>query len=239
MKSAFILTGLLALVAAQVPTGKGKGMGGPPGGAAPGDPAAPGGAGGKGDRAAAFQQMQQCFAKCGQDNMGIVPGAAKDGARPPGPCQDKFPAKGTGPPEPGAPLPDLVPGITCLCADPKIAATVKCSSSCGGFAAKVTGNWDNTCKDPKAAMDRVSAMIAKFGQGGAGKGGKGMGGKGGKGMGGKGGKGMGGMGGKGGKGMGGMGGMGGKGGMPKAGAGFGAKAGGGMAGMPGMSSTST
>jgi hypothetical protein len=62
-------------------------------------------------------------------------------------------------------MPDLVPGITCLCNDAKIMATVKCSSACPGMAAKITGNWDNTCKDPKAAMDRVSAMIAKFGQG--------------------------------------------------------------------------
>jgi len=231
MKSAFILTGLLALVAAQAPTPpKGKGPGGPPGGAAPGGGSPPGGAGGKGDRAAAFQQMQQCFQKCGADNMGVAPGAAKDGARPPMPCQDKFPAKGTGgPPAPGAPMPDLVPGITCLCADAKVTATVKCSSACGGFAGKITGNWENTCKDPKAAMDRVSAAIAKFGQGGAGKGGKGGfpgGGKGGKG--GKGGFPGGGKGGKGGMPGGGFGG--------KGGAGFPGKGGaGGMAGMAGMS----
>jgi len=234
MKSAFILASLLALVAAQAPTlpkgaPKGKGPGGPPtGGDPPAGGAAPG-AGGKGDRAAAFQAMQQCFQKCGADN-GYTPGAAKDGgARP---CQDKFPAKGTGPPEPGAPLPDLVPGITCLCADAKVSATVKCSSACGGFAAKITGNWDNTCKDPKAAMDRVSAAIAKFGQGGkGGKGGFPGGGKGGKG--GKGGF-SGGKGGKGGFPGGGKGGKGGAGfpGKGAGGAGFPGK--GGAGGLPGL-----
>jgi hypothetical protein len=62
----------------------------------------------------------------------------------------------------GGPLPDFVPVLTCVCKDAKIDAATKCLSACGSFAGTITTQRDNVCKDPKAYVDQISSLAAKF-----------------------------------------------------------------------------
>jgi hypothetical protein len=59
-------------------------------------------------------------------------------------------------------MPDLLPGITCFCAEPKFEAAAKCVAACGSIASGAATQRENLCKDPQAAL---SALAAKFGGG--------------------------------------------------------------------------
>ncbi|KAF2432607.1 hypothetical protein EJ08DRAFT_695363 [Tothia fuscella] len=163
MKTSFILVGLVALVAAQKSGGTGGAKGGkPPGGGAPKS----GGSGG-------IQALISCVSKCSSDNLGLDPAAIKGGGGLPAnlPCADQLPAKGAAPSEDG-----LVKAVTCLCADAKVDATVKCASACGSIAASAPSLKTKYCADPKAAAASLAGLAAKFGGGaGAPPGGKGPG----------------------------------------------------------------
>jgi hypothetical protein len=62
----------------------------------------------------------------------------------------------------GGPMPDFVPMLTCVCKDPKIDAATKCLCACGSSASTMTTQRDNVCKDPKAFVDQMSSLAAKF-----------------------------------------------------------------------------
>jgi hypothetical protein len=57
---------------------------------------------------------------------------------------------------------DLVPAITCICADAKVSETIKCQASCGSLAGLIPSLKDRACKDPKALADQAGGLLAKF-----------------------------------------------------------------------------
>jgi len=155
MKTTLILTGLVALVAAQKggksPSTGSKGSSG-------------------GGIFAGIQNTISCATKCGE-GLGLSAGAMPTNL----PCTDTLPSLAS---LTGGGTPDLVPAITCACKDAKVDTAAKCVAACGSILSSITTQKDNICKDPKAFVNQVSgqisALMAKFGGGSAGaKGGKG------------------------------------------------------------------
>ena len=59
-------------------------------------------------------------------------------------------------------LPDILPALSCGCKDAKVDAAIKCVAGCGGLASEITAQKNNLCKDPKAVVDQMNALIASF-----------------------------------------------------------------------------
>ncbi|KAF2675353.1 hypothetical protein BT63DRAFT_450343 [Microthyrium microscopicum] len=163
MKTAFVLTGVLSLASAQL-FGKGKTTGSS--GTGKSGSSGLGGLFGKGSSGglsglSGLTDSLTCVNKCVTDGFGIDPTAMASGKMPTNlPCMDKMPTTAD---LTSGKTPDPLPLATCLCAEPKVKSVITCQSACGSIGSMVGSQLTTVCKDPKAAIDQMNSLAAKYG----------------------------------------------------------------------------